>query len=547
MSDALSDLRYISRMGYRDPWAEATKNITDSLLAYGNSKLQRDALIKSAEEKTKREEIRAEDKEYSRRLALWNSIDKNDYGTKKVFINKYGTEMFGDADISSSISSNIDKGLEYQSLIESNTDVYNDKNNSFIQRSTALSNNAAASAKRGDFGAERRYNTQINSLIKERKYEFEVNNITSLIESERGSSLEGWEADKFIKMVQSGNLTGAEQGLARNVKLKTDRIDVGKKYYESAIEKLEVLKDEREDTMNPMSDSEYNEIRTSYTQKTLPFLPDKYASLSNRYSMEDIFAFAEGSMSLGGGGGSRIDTQDLKDYAKKNNITIQQAKNDILKLQGVLQGGGDGQGGLQLNPDLNMQSEESVMNNISNASNVVLINPVTKKKIKVTGQNATSLIQRGYSLSEDIKDKKSSYINIRVSPDPTSDITGEFAGIGDELTYISSSSDGVSTKKMITTGSKVIEKSTGKVLKVEVRENKKPKIKSSFVGGAGVMQRGSVSKYDKYIYYVGGKKVKSYKEFINKYGIPIYVGGESVSSDSTQQRLSAFNVQEILK
>jgi len=100
---------------------------------------------------------------------------------------------------------------------------------------------------------------------------------------------------------------------------------------------------------------------------------------------------------------------------------------------------------------------------------------------------------------------------------------------------------------MITTGSKVIEKSTGKVLKVEVRENKKPKIKSSFVGGAGVMQRGSVSKYDKYIYYVGGKKVKSYKEFINKYGIPIYVGGESVSSDSTQQRLSAFNVQEILK
>jgi len=37
MADALSDLRYISRMGYRDPWAEATKNITDSLLAYGNS------------------------------------------------------------------------------------------------------------------------------------------------------------------------------------------------------------------------------------------------------------------------------------------------------------------------------------------------------------------------------------------------------------------------------------------------------------------------------------------------------------------------------
>jgi len=45
MASAIDDLRYISRYGYRDPWAEATKNITDSLLAYGKSKLQRDTLI----------------------------------------------------------------------------------------------------------------------------------------------------------------------------------------------------------------------------------------------------------------------------------------------------------------------------------------------------------------------------------------------------------------------------------------------------------------------------------------------------------------------
>lgn len=51
MADALSDLRYISRMGYRDPWAEATKNITDSLLAYGQSKLKRDMLIAEFQDK----------------------------------------------------------------------------------------------------------------------------------------------------------------------------------------------------------------------------------------------------------------------------------------------------------------------------------------------------------------------------------------------------------------------------------------------------------------------------------------------------------------
>ena len=117
MADALSDLRYISRMGYQDPWAEATKSISDSLLAYGQSKLKRDALIKSTEEKTKQDTIRAEDKESARKMMLWNSIDKNDFGTKKVFNNKYGTNMFGDADISSSISTNIDKGFEYHRYI----------------------------------------------------------------------------------------------------------------------------------------------------------------------------------------------------------------------------------------------------------------------------------------------------------------------------------------------------------------------------------------------------------------------------------------------
>ena len=51
MADALSDLRYISRMGHRDPWAEATKSISDSLLAYGKSKLQRDTLIQNLQDK----------------------------------------------------------------------------------------------------------------------------------------------------------------------------------------------------------------------------------------------------------------------------------------------------------------------------------------------------------------------------------------------------------------------------------------------------------------------------------------------------------------
>ena len=69
MASAIDDLRYISRYGYRDPWAEATKNITDSLLAYGNSKLKRDMLIADYEDKQK-------ERDYKRgQDAIDNSLD----------------------------------------------------------------------------------------------------------------------------------------------------------------------------------------------------------------------------------------------------------------------------------------------------------------------------------------------------------------------------------------------------------------------------------------------------------------------------------------
>ena len=58
MANALDDLRYISRYGYRDPWAEATKNITDSLFKYANSVNQRDTLI--AKYKADQEQIEYE-------------------------------------------------------------------------------------------------------------------------------------------------------------------------------------------------------------------------------------------------------------------------------------------------------------------------------------------------------------------------------------------------------------------------------------------------------------------------------------------------------
>ena len=84
MADALSDLRYISRMGYRDPWAEATKTIANSLLSYGQSKLKRDTLLASIEkDDAARAERNAREQVQSDRFA-YSQLDKPE--DKKFFI-----------------------------------------------------------------------------------------------------------------------------------------------------------------------------------------------------------------------------------------------------------------------------------------------------------------------------------------------------------------------------------------------------------------------------------------------------------------------------
>ena len=56
MASLTDDLRYLSRAGYRDPWAEATNNITNSLFQLANTKYQRDTLLAQIQN---REEDRA--------------------------------------------------------------------------------------------------------------------------------------------------------------------------------------------------------------------------------------------------------------------------------------------------------------------------------------------------------------------------------------------------------------------------------------------------------------------------------------------------------
>ena len=80
MANAIDDLRYISRYGYKDPWAEATNNITNSLLQYAKSKNDRDVLIAQVEQKREQEIQRRIESERDANIRILGSVPLKDRG-----------------------------------------------------------------------------------------------------------------------------------------------------------------------------------------------------------------------------------------------------------------------------------------------------------------------------------------------------------------------------------------------------------------------------------------------------------------------------------
>ena len=86
MANAIDDLRYISRYGYKDPWAEATNNITNSLLQYAKSKNDRDVLIAQVEQRREQENqrrIESQRDDDIKMISLLPEDERGDYITNK--------------------------------------------------------------------------------------------------------------------------------------------------------------------------------------------------------------------------------------------------------------------------------------------------------------------------------------------------------------------------------------------------------------------------------------------------------------------------------
>ena len=125
MASAIDDLRYISKYGYQDPWAEATKSVADSLLAYGQSKLKRDLLIADYEDKQKKRDYDEKQDAIDNSLDILKLIPEGERGAHLDRMFKNG--QISDSDYTS-IKPTFDKMAETSTQWNDMFDKTKDKN-----------------------------------------------------------------------------------------------------------------------------------------------------------------------------------------------------------------------------------------------------------------------------------------------------------------------------------------------------------------------------------------------------------------------------------
>ena len=164
MANAIDDLRYISRYGYRDPWAEATKNITDSLLAYAKSKNQRDILIAQYKDKEQDREDKARRELKSDNRYTYSRFDNPE--DAKEWIEQDNTraiDIFGVDGQEAGINS-LNKKVEVNTQLKSYEDVVKDNKSTFTDRKNALTNARILSTEHGITAKSQAYNLQLQRL-----------------------------------------------------------------------------------------------------------------------------------------------------------------------------------------------------------------------------------------------------------------------------------------------------------------------------------------------------------------------------------------------
>jgi len=269
MADALSDLRYISRMGYRDPWAEATKNITDSLLAYGNSKLKRDMLIADYEDKQKERDYKRGQDAIDNSLDILKLLPPEERGPQLDRMYKNG--QVGESDYTS-IKPTFDKIAETSTQWNNLFDKTKDKNATAKERFEAASRMYEISdtdTRRGTAGGLKTHYG--NELGRENTRE-SMTNLGALNSIYLGNSM-----DMYQDAVDDYNFAGASQILNSKIAQTGKSVTAINSTYEWLVENEQKMLKEFGEIGQPYIDAKNLRIQNEKT--FLTWLPKVYQNM----------------------------------------------------------------------------------------------------------------------------------------------------------------------------------------------------------------------------------------------------------------------------
>ena len=276
MADALSDLRYISRMGYRDPWAEATKNITDSLLAYGKSKLQRDLLIAEYEDK----KIDREDRKIKERISgnrfTFSQYENPEDALKFAENPTVAQDVFGPEGAIPGIEG-LERKVSVNKELESYEDVYKNPASTFLQSKDALIDARILATTNKLTGKASGYGYELqrfqNKFVQASNVEF----LTNFAESGRDKWITGAEADQAIKDLNEGKISQVQTTLNRAFNQKGTDLSYIENSYKNYLSTYDnAFKDSEGMWIDERAADQYKSLRTSLDNRFRGLLPIKY-------------------------------------------------------------------------------------------------------------------------------------------------------------------------------------------------------------------------------------------------------------------------------
>jgi len=482
MASITDDLKYLSRYGYRDPWAEAVKEISGNLFALSKTKMQRDSLLAQIQQKKEQDGLTADYNDKKLVIDLYNSTPDESKSFVLPSLQKAWGEDSSMAPVLDSLEETLSKTDEYNTTWDNlftstkNNELSIDERFESSQRLVEIANNPA-------------HRSQAAALLRHYggKRNEEQQKVTYMDLGEMNKTYLGDFRDEYNSAVQDGNFTGATHILNSQISKTGKSVTAISSMYDVLVKNVtdaETAFNKGEGTEEAIVSATAALDRESKTLQA--FLPPQYRNVPFADGLQAAVANAD------------ISTKKRNDINKGNNGT----------------------------PPPQTQTTYNLMNDVSESNMripstaiISLINPRTNKRYeqRFTSDTAQRIVETG----QGIIDKQNAMIEF------------EWAGRENKAFRIDA---GKRTMTYQSVKKPLLLKSRNE--RIELKSGDEVMEKSSGTKFPVVIDNppGNTMR-DKIGYIVNGKRY-NFQEFINKFGKPMY---EAQEVDARKRTFETFN------